>query len=121
MNGSCPERSGQHCVRLYYVRLLRAKLLSPCFIDRAITAASPMFTGIKWEDRQEEWVGSRPCTTHGLQLVGATRSKRVNVAGDPGGDAALQPVALDRRPAQQLGRGLPSLGDGSGRPRRLPI
>ena len=81
MTGSCPERSGQHGVHLHDVRMLRANLPSPCFIDRAITAASPLLTGINWVDRQEVSVGSRPCTTNGLPLVGATRSKRVHVAG----------------------------------------
>ncbi|TDE88535.1 FAD-binding oxidoreductase [Occultella glacieicola] len=56
--------------------------------DRRITAiveaARPMLTGIDWEVRSEEWVGSRPCTADGLPLVGRTRSPRVYVAGGHG-------------------------------------
>lgn len=52
---------------------------------RAITAAAePMITGADFTDRQDEWVGSRPCTTDGLPLVGPTRSPRVHVAGGHG-------------------------------------
>lgn len=58
--------------------------LEPKRIEAIVAAASPMFSGINWEDRQEEWVGSRPCTTDGLPLIGATRSQRVHVAGGHG-------------------------------------
>ncbi|MHA7176714.1 NAD(P)/FAD-dependent oxidoreductase [Arthrobacter sp. Sr24] len=58
--------------------------LDPRRIKAIVEAASPMFTGINWEDRAEEWVGSRPCTTDGFPLVGATRSPRVHVAGGHG-------------------------------------
>lgn len=58
--------------------------LDPRRIKAIVEAASPMFTGINWEDRSEEWVGSRPCTTDGFPLVGATRSPRVHVAGGHG-------------------------------------
>lgn len=58
--------------------------LEPRRIKAIIEAASPLFTGIDWDDRQEEWVGSRPCTTDGLPLIGATRSPRVHVAGGHG-------------------------------------
>ncbi|WP_449374454.1 NAD(P)/FAD-dependent oxidoreductase [Arthrobacter psychrolactophilus] len=58
--------------------------LDPRRIKAIVEAASPMFTGINWEERSEEWVGSRPCTTDGFPLVGATRSPRVHVAGGHG-------------------------------------
>ncbi len=58
--------------------------LDPRRIKAIVDAASPMFTGINWEDRTEEWVGSRPCTTDGFPLVGATKSPRVHVAGGHG-------------------------------------
>ncbi|SEE88059.1 D-amino-acid dehydrogenase [Arthrobacter alpinus] len=58
--------------------------LDPRRIKAIVDAASPMFTGINWEDRAEEWVGSRPCTTDGFPLVGATASPRVHVAGGHG-------------------------------------
>ena len=49
-----------------------------------VTAVRPMLTGIDWEDRREEWFGSRPCTPDGLPLIGPTRSPRVFVAGGHG-------------------------------------
>ncbi len=58
--------------------------LDPRRIKAIVDAASPMFTGINWENRAEEWVGSRPCTTDGFPLVGATSSPRVHVAGGHG-------------------------------------
>lgn len=47
-------------------------------------AARPLLHGIDVDDRQDEWVGSRPCTVDGLPLIGATRSPRVFVAGGHG-------------------------------------
>ncbi|MFC8304474.1 NAD(P)/FAD-dependent oxidoreductase [Specibacter sp. NPDC057265] len=58
--------------------------MDPRRIQAIVEAASPMFTGIDWEDRAEEWVGSRPCTTDGFPLIGPTRSPRVHVAGGHG-------------------------------------
>ena len=40
--------------------------------------------GLELRERQEEWVGSRPCTADGLPLVGGTTSPRVFVAGGHG-------------------------------------
>ncbi|MGV8858249.1 NAD(P)/FAD-dependent oxidoreductase [Rhodoglobus sp.] len=56
----------------------------PRRIQTIVNAASPMFDGVDWEAREEEWVGSRPCTADGLPLVGRTRSPRVHVAGGHG-------------------------------------
>ncbi|MGZ5369697.1 MAG: NAD(P)/FAD-dependent oxidoreductase [Aeromicrobium sp.] len=53
-------------------------------IKAIIDAARPMLTGIDWEARTDEWVGSRPCTADGLPLIGATRSPRVFVSGGHG-------------------------------------
>lgn len=53
-------------------------------IQAIVDAATPMFTGVDWSQRHDEWVGSRPCTTDGLPLVGASRSDRVFVAGGHG-------------------------------------
>lgn len=47
-------------------------------------AARPFLRGIDFDCREEEWVGSRPCTVDGLPLIGATRSPRVFVAGGHG-------------------------------------
>ena len=47
-------------------------------------AARPLLDGIDVDDRQDEWVGSRPCTPDGLPLIGATNASRVFVAGGHG-------------------------------------
>lgn len=56
----------------------------PRRVDAIISAAEPMLTGVDWSKRTDEWVGSRPCTSDGLPLIGATRSPRVHVAGGHG-------------------------------------
>lgn len=53
-------------------------------IPRIVDSIRPMFSGVDWDAREEEWVGSRPCTADGLPLVGATSSPRVHVAGGHG-------------------------------------
>lgn len=58
--------------------------LDPRRIQAIVDAGRPMLTGIDWEARQQEWVGSRPCTADGLPLIGATRSPRVHIAGGHG-------------------------------------
>jgi D-amino-acid dehydrogenase len=58
--------------------------LDPRRIRAVVDAARPMFTGIDWQDRKEEWVGPRPCTPDGLPLIGATASPRVFVGGGHG-------------------------------------
>lgn len=61
---------------------------------RAIAGAvRDLLPGLDFDDRQDEWVGSRPCTTDGLPLVGATRSPRIFVGGGHGmWGIALGPV-----------------------------
>jgi D-amino-acid dehydrogenase len=52
---------------------------------KAIAAAArPFLRGADLDAREDEWVGSRPCTTDGLPLIGATRSPRVYAAGGHG-------------------------------------
>ena len=53
-------------------------------IRTIVEAARPMFQGVDWEDRQDEWVGGRPVTTDGHALIGPTRSPRVYVGGGHG-------------------------------------
>jgi D-amino-acid dehydrogenase len=58
-----------------------------------VDAARPLLSGVDLDDRQDEWVGSRPCTTDGLPLIGATASSRVFTAGGHGmWGIALGPV-----------------------------
>lgn len=58
--------------------------LDPRRIQAIIAAAAPMLTGVDWDARTDEWVGSRPCTADGLPLVGRTKSPRVFVSGGHG-------------------------------------
>lgn len=52
---------------------------------RAIVAAArPFLRGVDLDERQDEWVGSRPCTPDGLPLIGPTTSPRVFAAGGHG-------------------------------------
>ncbi|MCL3817306.1 NAD(P)/FAD-dependent oxidoreductase [Aeromicrobium wangtongii] len=68
--------------------------LDPRRIAAIERSASPHLPGIDWSDRQEEWVGSRPCTADGLPLLGRTRDQHVYVAGGHGmWGVALGPVS----------------------------
>jgi D-amino-acid dehydrogenase len=58
--------------------------LDPRRIAAITDAVRPFFTGVDLDDRQDEWVGSRPCTGDGLPLLGRTRSPRVFVSGGHG-------------------------------------
>ncbi|WP_277601707.1 FAD-dependent oxidoreductase [Rhodococcus sp. X156] len=58
--------------------------LDPRRVQAIVAATRPMLRGVDWAARTQEWVGSRPCTTDGLPLLGRTRSPRVHVAGGHG-------------------------------------
>jgi D-amino-acid dehydrogenase len=67
--------------------------LDPRRIDAIVAAVRPFLSGVDLDDRQDEWVGSRPVTADGLPLLGATASPRVFVAGGHGmWGIALGPV-----------------------------
>ena len=53
-------------------------------IQAIVEAARPLLKGADLDHRQDEWVGSRPCTSDGLPLIGATKSSKVFVAGGHG-------------------------------------
>ncbi len=56
----------------------------PRRIQAIVTHARSLFTGIDFEEREDEWVGSRPVTPDGLPIVGASRTPGVYVAGGHG-------------------------------------
>jgi D-amino-acid dehydrogenase len=53
-------------------------------IEAIVAAVRDLLPGLDFTHRYSEWVGSRPCTTDGLPLIGATTSPRVHVAGGHG-------------------------------------
>lgn len=58
--------------------------LDPRRVKAIVDSARPLLRGVDLDDRQDEWVGARPCTADGLPLIGRTRSSRVYVAGGHG-------------------------------------
>lgn len=67
--------------------------LDPRRVAAIVNAVQPLLNGVDLDGRQDEWVGSRPCTPDGLPLIGATRSPHVFVAGGHGmWGVALGPI-----------------------------
>jgi D-amino-acid dehydrogenase len=56
----------------------------PARIASMVRAVRPLVQGLDIDERADEWVGSRPLTTDGIPLVGATRTPGVYVAGGHG-------------------------------------
>ncbi|KGN37636.1 D-amino acid dehydrogenase [Knoellia aerolata DSM 18566] len=53
-------------------------------IDAIVDATRPLLVGAELDRREDEWVGSRPCTADGLPLIGSTKAPHVFVAGGHG-------------------------------------
>jgi D-amino-acid dehydrogenase len=58
--------------------------LDPRRIAAMKDAVAPLLRGVDLDDRQDEWVGARPCTADGLPLAGRSRHPRVFIAGGHG-------------------------------------
>jgi D-amino-acid dehydrogenase len=58
--------------------------LRPERVASLAAISEPLLQGVDWADRQDAWVGSRPCTADGLPLIGATGHERVFLAGGHG-------------------------------------
>lgn len=58
--------------------------LDPRRVRAIVDAARPFLRDVDLDERQDEWVGSRPCTPDGLPVVGPTSSPRVFAAGGHG-------------------------------------
>ncbi|MFB9907822.1 NAD(P)/FAD-dependent oxidoreductase [Allokutzneria oryzae] len=56
----------------------------PARLAAITTSARPLLEGVRWEERRDVWVGSRPVTPDGRPLVGALRAPNVYVAGGHG-------------------------------------
>ena len=77
-------------------------------IGAIVEATRELLPGVDLDRRRDEWVGSRPCTTDGLPLIGATKSPRVFVAGGHGmWGVALGPVT-GKLLAEQIVTGNPA-------------
>jgi len=84
--------------------------LDPRRIAAIVAAVRPLLRGAAFDDRADEWVGSRPCTPDGLPLIGPTASPRVFVAGGHGmwgialgpltGELLAEAIATGRTPAE---------------------
>ena len=77
----------------------------PRRIQAMVKQARKLFTGIDLENRQDEWVGSRPVTPDGLPLVGATKAPNVYVAGGHGMWGMVLGPATGKLLAQQIATG----------------
>lgn len=56
----------------------------PKRVDSMIAQSEKLMTGIDLDNREDEWVGSRPVTPDGLPLIGETKLRDVFVAGGHG-------------------------------------
>lgn len=56
----------------------------PRRVDAIVNQAKRVMRGIDFNDRQDEWVGSRPVTPDGRPLIGQTKADNVYVAGGHG-------------------------------------
>ncbi|WP_344067697.1 FAD-dependent oxidoreductase [Nostocoides vanveenii] len=75
-------------------------------VKAIVEAARPLLAGADLDNRKDEWVGSRPCTSDGLPLIGVTANPRVYVAGGHGmWGITLGPVT-GQLLAQQIATGL---------------
>ena len=85
----------------------------PKRVQSMVKAAKEMFTGLDFEDRQDEWVGSRPVTPDGLPLIGATKAPNVFVAGGHGMWGVVLGPASGRALAHliETGETLPEIRD----------
>ncbi|OBB59796.1 amino acid dehydrogenase [Mycobacterium sp. 852013-51886_SCH5428379] len=55
----------------------------PARIEAIIASVAPLLDGVRWDERTDEWVGSRPVSSDGRPLVGAV-TRGVYVAGGHG-------------------------------------
>lgn len=56
----------------------------PRRIQAMLKQTRPLLRGVDLDQRQDEWVGSRPVSADGLPIVGKTREAGVYVAGGHG-------------------------------------
>lgn len=58
--------------------------LDPARIKAVVDSARPLLSGVRWEERRDEWVGARPVTHDGKPVIGSTNAPGVYAAGGHG-------------------------------------
>lgn len=56
----------------------------PRRIEAIVDSIRPLLSAVDVDSREDEWVGSRPCTPDGMPIIGCTADPRVYVAGGHG-------------------------------------
>ncbi len=84
--------------------------LDPRRIQALVDAAGHLPAGVHLDQREDEWVGARPCTADGVPLIGGTNDPRVFIAGGHGmwgitlgpvtGKLLAEQIATNNIPAQ---------------------
>jgi D-amino-acid dehydrogenase len=74
----------------------------PRRVEAILSAVRPLFTGMDLDERQDEWVGSRPVTPDGLPVIGRTKAPGVYVAGGHGMWGIVLGPATGKLLAQQI-------------------
>ncbi|MGH3560785.1 MAG: NAD(P)/FAD-dependent oxidoreductase [Mycobacterium sp.] len=81
---------------------------APAVVGRAeaiIGATRPLLDGVRWDERDEVWVGPRPVTPDGRPLVGEVCPRTVYVAGGHGMWGMTQGPVTGRLLAEQITTG----------------
>lgn len=78
--------------------------LSQRRVDAIVASATPLLDGVRWDERTDGWVGSRPVTDDGMPLIGEVAS-RVFVAGGHGMWGLAHGPATGRLLAEQISTG----------------
>lgn len=76
-------------------------------VQTMVDTATSWLPGARWDQRTDEWVGSRPCTADGLPLVGRSADPRVFVHGGHGMWGLTQGPATAGLLAHQIATGTP--------------
>lgn len=74
-------------------------------IDAIIASARPYLTGVRWDERTDEWVGPRPITHDGRPLIGAVLPRMLYVAAGHGMWGLTQGPITGRLLAEQITTG----------------
>ena len=70
-------------------------------IEAIVASAAPLLDGVRWHERHDEWVGSRPVTDDGMPLIGQV-DRGVYIAGGHGMWGLAHGPASGRLLAEQI-------------------